>query len=159
MAYFKFGASLVIGRGIGYLVNEVDAAIADYKRRLKKAKMGAVIHGEPKLAWIAMLDKPYKDKVLSLRRKYNEILEETLTLHRNNYFINPAQAVTQSDYDRRNHLSSDGKVKFWRYINRKLQEFDKDQTPFKPTKVVSNMNNSMNEERKRFVLPRPPQVK
>ena len=140
MAYYQFGASLVISKGLSYLINEVDSIIATRKAELKKCRTGSVVHGEPKFVWIALLDKPYTDKVLSLRRKHNEILEETLTLHKNHFIVDPAVAMNRFDYDRSNHLTSSGKINFWKFVDRKLEELDADDSKFRPNKVISNMN-------------------
>ena len=152
MTYFKFGASLVIGKVNGKFVNKIVDEINDRKAKLKKIKAGTVISGEPKLLWMGIIDKPQPDKVLSLRRKHNEILEETLSLHKNCYYITPDRAVNRSDFDRNNNMTSAGKENYWKFIDAMVKKFDREPELFIPKKVVSEMNAKAMERNK----PEPP---
>ena len=48
MAYYQFRASLVIGKGLSVLINEVDTIIATRKAELKKCRTCSVVHRKPK---------------------------------------------------------------------------------------------------------------
>ena len=71
MVYYKFGASLVIGKVIGNWVNKIIVEVNDRFNKLKAKRTGAIVPGEPKFLWVGILDRPKPDKILSQRRKYN----------------------------------------------------------------------------------------
>lgn len=72
------------------------------------------------------LSGPYYQNILSLKRKYNNVLEETLTLQKDTYFLD-----VEND---------DGKVSFWRFLDQHLKHFDRDQIMLEPRKVVTEAN-------------------
>ena len=122
--FFGFGSSLVIGKVIGNLVNAVNVEIQNRREQLRKVKPGAVVSGKPKLIWLSLIGKPHYEKILSLRRKFNEILEETLTMHDNNYFVATDPGIIKENFDQSNNLSSAGKNYFWRFLDLQLKKFD-----------------------------------
>ena len=155
MTYFKFGASLVIGKALGSWLGKLMDAVNDRFKVLKKIRSGAVVEGEPKFIFMGIIERPHPDKVLSLRRKYNEILEETLTLYDECYFFNPKNALSRYDFDRNNHITSAGKVQYWKLIDDLMRRFEIDNTEFRPTKIVTEMNKQA-AENCRYIMPKPP---
>ena len=78
IAFYGFGASLVIGKVMGYLVNSITSIIEERREKMRKIKPGSIISGELAVVWVSLFSRPHYQKVLSLKRKYNEVLEETL---------------------------------------------------------------------------------
>ena len=159
MTYYGFGSSLIIGKVMGHLVNTITSIIDDRKDCMKKLEIGSIHPDEPRMVWISLLSRPHYEKMLSLKRKYNEVLEETLTLHNNTYFLDVEGAVKPYEFDRNNHLTCDGKVSLWRFIDQMLKRFDRDQIGLKLRKVVTEANQRQLAEKSRFILPCPPPVR
>ena len=154
MAYYGSRASQVIGKGLSLLINDIVSEIENQKSKMHKIKPGSVIVGEPKMLWVALINKPHYQKVMSLRRKYNEILEDTLTNYRNCHIIHPTPLLKHY-FDRANYLSCDGMIAFWKDIDEILKNFDqaKDQRQeLKPQKT--KFIPSINEQKRK--LPSPP---
>ena len=162
IAFFGFSMSLVIGKVMGYLVNTVNSLVDDRFQKLRKIKDGVVIDTEPRIVWVSLLTQPHYDKILSLKCKYNEVLEETLTMHKGNYFLDVEGAVKQFEFDRNNHLSCDGHISLWRFIDQHIKRFDRGQLPLEPRKVMTEANRRQKTaelQKNRFLLPRPPPMR
>ena len=140
ITYYKFGVSMVIGKVLGHLINSIITMTNEQKAKLKAVRTGAITPGEPKFLWMGIIDRPKADRVLSLRRKHNEIMEETLTLHDNCFYINLNQALSRYDFDRNNNITTEGKINFWHFIDEGVKQFEVDNRIFAPQKVVTNMN-------------------
>ena len=139
IAYYGQGASLVIGKSLTYFINSIVSIIDTRKSAMRKVKAGSVATGEPRLIWVSFLSKPNYCKVMSLRRKYNKILEESLTMHSNCNILHPIP-ILKNNYDRFNNLSTNGKIEFWRDIDDQLRQFDKEHDQSKamvPRKTAS----------------------
>lgn len=152
--YFGHGTSLVIGNCIAYLVNVITSIVDDRKHQMCHVKAGSVIAGEPEIIWVSLLGKPYYDKVMSLRCKYNEILEETLAMYQNCFIIHPTP-ILKSDFDRSNNLTSNGKEAFWKDIDENLTRFETKPQNFKPKKIVTKMMASKNLKGRKLAEPPP----
>ena len=156
IAFYGFRASLVIGKVMGYLVNSITSIIEERREKMRKIKPGSIIGGEPAVVWVSLLSHPHYQKVLSLKRKYNEVLEETLTLHRLHYFLDIEGAVKQFEFDRNNCLTGSGKVSLWCFIDQHIKRFDRNEISLSPRKVVTEANQRQQQSNARYILPRPP---
>ena len=136
MTYYGFGSSLIIGKVMDHLVNTITSIIDDHKDRMKRLKIGSIHPDEPCMVWLSLLSRPHCEKMLSLKRKYNEVLEETLTPHNNTYFLDVEGAIKPYKFHRNNLLTCDGKVSLWHFIDQMLKRFDHDQIGHEARKVI-----------------------
>ena len=65
MPFYGYGASLVIGKVLGYIINATSCLIESHKEELRKARPGAINPSEPKIIWVSLLGKLYFEKILS----------------------------------------------------------------------------------------------
>ena len=77
--YFDFGVSRIIGDCLEWLVREIDRIITTKKLDVSRKCVGAVMPTEPKIMWFAMIAHPSPSHLLALQRKFNVVLEETLS--------------------------------------------------------------------------------
>ena len=153
-AYYNFGSSKILGKVISYLVKKICNIVETRKMDVRAKKVGAAMEGEPKLIWMKILYKPYKEKILNLCNKYNAILEETLTSFRSTYCME-IKSLNGSNFDATNKLTGYGAEEFWRLFNRKIKEFDRSKDEFLPKKVVTQVQQKASKHRElRFLLPR-----
>ena len=136
------GSSNQIAKCLTWLSGFIENSIEAKKEEMFNIRSGSLSPCEPKVIWIAIL--PFSAETVTikserelLRLKYNAILEETLVHRKNNYFLNPDNAVTQDCFDRNGHLTATGKIKIWKEIDFQIYEFDRQRISLKPAKVVS----------------------
>ena len=123
--HFEYGTSTVIGRCIDGLITQIDAEIDGKKNALKYKRPGVISLLEPKIIWVRMLNRPGVNKILNLREKFNAILEQCLAESRTGYIMDPSAELLQRNmFDRRNNITHEGWVIYWRHINMKLKQFD-----------------------------------
>ena len=89
-----------------------------------------------------------------LRRKYNDMLEETLVSRKHGYVMNVCDALKSSLFDRADNLTNDGKMKLWHEIDQQIKLYDRQELDLTPRLVVSE---SRSIERQK--LPTPPPIK
>ena len=118
-----------------WIVDNVSPIVETRKTDLQIKRAGAVAYSEPRIIWIKMLHRPEKEKLMQLRKKFNEILEETLASHRYTYIMDLDSCLTKSHFDHSNRLNADGKIAFWRHIDDQLKKFDRQEISLKPEKV------------------------
>ena len=87
-------------------------------------RQGAVKRLEPKLVWLKMLDYP-NPMLNMLSKKYNAILEQTLTTFDEGVLIKQLP-MHRSSWDRNGHLTHDGQIAFWKHVSDKIQGLDPD---------------------------------
>ena len=155
-AFYKFGASLVIGDNVEWLIDNITRVVETRKSDLRDRKPGVVTSSEPKLIWIKMLYRPGKERLQKLRTKYNEILEENLANHRFCYIIDPDKGLTNEDFDMSNQLTATGKIAFWQYLDDQLKKFDRQEIELKPQKIITITREQAEQQKAKFILPRPP---
>ena len=92
---------------------------------MKKIKPGSVRTSEqnPKLIWVSLINKPHYQKIMTLRRKFNEILEYTLATYNQCYILH-AMPILKHEFNRDNELSVNGKISLWKDIDEQLNKFN-----------------------------------
>ena len=95
------------------------------KSDLRDKRPGTVNYSEPKFIWVKMLHRPHRKRLLQLRKKFNEIFEETLAGHKYCYILDPDIVLKTDHFDRANCLTSEGKIAFWRFLDEQLKKFDR----------------------------------
>ena len=159
--FYQFGISKIIGRIVTWLVNQFSRITEARREKIRDICRGALMHGEPKFIWVPIVDRPCKDKALSLRTKFNAVLEETLVQHKEHYIMDMNHTLknSQGSFDNTGTFTPDGKVTFWYNVDDNFKKFDKDPLLFKPTVIISNshaLHASKDKDNQRFRLPPPP---
>ena len=85
--YNTYGVETVVTAVVKWAINEMGKAIEAKKDELFKIKPRSVIGSEPKIVWVKMLQRvDTGEKVLTVRGKYNIVLEKLLA-ERNGHYI------------------------------------------------------------------------
>ena len=133
--HFSYGVSRITGRYLNWLITEIDKLVSGRREELRKRKAGSVGGSEPKIIWGRMMDRPnisYND-MLAVRIKYNSILEDILANKRNHYILDVSKEVVHPlNFMYNNQINASGRNDFWLAIDRQLELFDYDKTPFVP---------------------------
>ena len=101
-------------------------AIEAKKDQLYKIKPGSVITSEPKIIWMKMLQRMRSfEKILTVRAKYNSVLESALAERKYHYIIDPNLILRDAAYFTRiNQLNGDGSILFWKELDECIRLFD-----------------------------------
>ena len=156
-AYFGYGASKVFGTIINALVKAIYKEISTRKEDMRKMKKGAVIESEPKVVWMKAIDRPGRDKFLSLRAKYNAVLEETIADYPFSYIMEiDENDFSRDHFDLNNHMRANGMHVYLKSFDRLLRRFDENPARFTPRWVVTEALTKNANENERYLLPKPP---
>ena len=161
-AFYNFGASLVIGDNVEWLIDNFTKAIETRKIDMRNICPGTVASSKPKIVWVKMLSRPGKERLQKLRSKYNEIMEEYLTNHKYSYSLDADQALTPNHFDHNNRLNPVGQHQLWCFIDEQMKKFDRQQVDLKPHKVITIARKQKcqeHQQRQHYILPRPPTVR
>ena len=130
--YFAYGISMISGRCLNWLINEVDQVIEARKDHLCRRRGGTVNLSEPKIIWLAMMNRPNTsyDNMLAVHGKYNRNLKELVAQRINHYYLDMTKQVVE--YNGR------GKDVFWMELDRILEEVDDHKVDLKENLVASD---------------------
>ena len=103
-----------------------------------KIRRGSLLPNEPKLIWVKILMCPrFSEDQISLCKKFNAILEETIHKKKANNILDPNDAVNCNHFDLSDKLTPTGKSVYWKDIDEQLRKFDDQEIDLKPRAVVS----------------------
>ena len=102
--------------------------------------LGAVADGEPKVIWVKMINRHAEyDKVLSIRTRFNNILEELIVDRRYHHVMDVNAALDHANcFSPRNRLSPEGETRFWREIDQQIERFEYKKISLKPIRYELN---------------------
>ena len=120
------------------MLRKIERGVQACRKNLKKLKPGVVVD-ETSIIWVKMFARPRSDdqnlvKVLKLRRKFNETLEDALTECDAMYICNLNSMTEQNFFTAKGGLTKSGQTQIWAEINHQLQLFDMDRSDFQPRK-------------------------
>ena len=147
--HFVFGVSLIAGKCLNYVINEIDRAIESRKDALRRRKPGAVSAAEPKVIWVKMINRYFLNdsRCMEVRGKFNRCLENILANKRNHYIIDVSKHVYFSDMFYPNgDLNPKGKTEFWSQVDAQLEAFDKQKLSLRPV-AISNVPEPVNDSK------------
>ena len=104
------------------------------KDDLFKKRQGVVESSEPKFLWLKMIDwvRGYH-KVLTVRKKFNDAMENVLVYKRSHYILDVNLKINDASYfTDLNALNGDGRVCFWIETDQLLEQFTRDKDKFIP---------------------------
>ena len=139
IGFYKTGAKRTFDAVIKWILRNVDRAIQSKKDSLSRKKPGAVIHSEPKIVWLKMIERVggEYDQALTVRYTFNAALEDQLADRRRHYIIDVGKIMANPNlFSARNALNDDGKDTFWTKVDQQLEDFDYDHDKFKLQKQV-----------------------
>ena len=160
MQFNAYGASHILEKMTTWLVNTIASLINRRKHNTYVVKPGAAVPpDEPSLIWVKMLSRPKlesscRNDIFAMKRKFNYILEETLSGTGNNYILEIESCNTVDEFDRAGDLSQKGKINFWRDIDQKMRKFAKGELSLKPKSLHEQFVTSSHNEW-HFPLPKP----
>ena len=125
--YFSYGISTIIGKCLNWIITEMERVVDARKDELRRKNPGAVAPNEPKIIWVAMMNRPhisYND-MMSVCTKYNKILRDLLAIERNHYFLDFSNKMQQpANFLPSNRITARGKEMFWNELDLNIERFD-----------------------------------
>ena len=119
---------------INWIMNEMDKVIQSKKDQLKQRKAGAIAAGEPKMIWVAMINRMnICSKLLSVRSEFNKAIEACMANRSGHYFLDVASKIEELGYFNQEHkLNEDGKTRLWKEIDYMIEKFDFQKISLRP---------------------------
>ena len=137
----------VMGAIIYYIIKQIDLLVDRHKTDILDKKPGACCDEHPKIVWVRMLKWPKQEfsvevhRAISLRGKFNSILEERLLNAKGSHHI-MSILVDMKEFDMWGDLTTNGKYDFWREVDRAMKKFDLNEITLNPRKNQNVVNKS-----------------
>ena len=139
-----------------YLVKNINRKVDDRFKAIYKKKPGAVKAGEPRIAWVKMLDRPPSIGGKVLKSRHNDILEELLFEEGHSHIVEIRSLNQDRFFDQCGKLLAEGRVQFFKELDHVLKEFDRNKIELMPRKPSSSLKEKDNtQERTKVVSPAP----
>ena len=92
--HFTYGIEIILTPLICWIIQEMKNAVEAKKEQLYKLKPGILTAGEPKIIWVKILQRMRsKEKIFTVRSKFNNLIEEMIVKEKNHYLIDPNPAM------------------------------------------------------------------
>ena len=146
--FYTFGASYILGSAIYFIIRQMNMLIERRRIDLLDKKPGVVMPDYPKIIWTRMLKRPKhimtlgSNKALSIRGRFNAVLEEQLAAAGDNLRL-ISITIPDSEFDLSGYLTSARKASFWREIDRGMKKFNEGDI-----KLLPRNNNSQKHQDK-----------
>ena len=135
MNHYSYGVSMMSGKCIDWLLNNMKRVIEAKKDHLRCRRAGAVMSNEPKIISIKMINRSNKQKILAVRNKFNRALKDLLADSRYHYILDLGKMVEDArNFTNNNLLNARGQGVFWLEIDRLIEHFDYHKEHLRPTK-------------------------
>ena len=135
IGHYKYGVSIIAEKILHWLVSNMSRAIEARKDDLARVKAGAMVSSEPKFIWIAMVNRiGCYDKALSMRNKFNAILEDILVDYKGHFIANISKQMADTAFYTSTSLSGIGTTHFWLELHKTLADFDAHDISLRPLK-------------------------
>ena len=140
-----------------WILNNISCTIQSKKDTLILRKLGVASDGEPKVMWVKMINHHTEyDKVLTLRSRFNNILEQLLFDRKHHYIMDVNGAVDSSNcFTSRNRLTAEGETCFWHEVDQQIEKFEYKKLSLKPQQqnTVQGSGSSRTKPLKRNKMP------
>ena len=103
---YEFGARHICSEITKWLVDEIEDAVNDRKKQMKKIRHGSVMSNEPKIIYVKMVYRPKRSDIQALRNIFNFALENQLVNRHNHYIL--GVHTKNSDFDHTNCFTDKG---------------------------------------------------
>ena len=152
IGHYKFGISAISEQVIKWTVTNLNRAIETRRDDLTRVKPGAATSSEPKFVWVKVINRiGCHDKALSVRTKFNRILEGVLDQHRNHYIMDISQSLSNVNYFHSNTLNRVGAIRFWVELDAMIKKYELDGISLQPLKAED-----VQDEKYKMPPPPPP---
>ena len=139
--FFAFGVRTILEKEVTWLMKQMEHAFLSRRDALKAKSLGAA--GKyPKIIWIKMLPRPYVkshpikffNNTISLRQKYNEIIETTALSMQQVFIMEIEKKFTEqtNNFDQLARLTFQGKKAFWQNFDYQFKRFDRGEIQLPP---------------------------
>ena len=109
IGHYKFGISLITGKILHWLISEMNKVVEIRCDDLIRSKEGSAVASEPKFVWVKMINRVgCHDRALSVRHKFNTILEDTLTEFKNHYIMDISRKMNEASFFINEVVNQDG---------------------------------------------------
>ena len=145
----EFGDSmvLIVENALDWIIHHIEHAVTCKKEELFKRKPGAVAStSEPKIVWVKMINRPTQNRLLNVRSKFNQLLENNVVDKPNHYIMDVNQALFKDPgnyFTHNNELNDVGKVRYWFEVDSQLEEFDLRQRSLHPVYQEFRQNKNL----------------
>ena len=132
IGHYHYGVSIMIQKVMSW----INRAIMTRKDDLSRAKAGTTSHSESKIVWIAMIDRVgCQDWALSIRNKFNSILETILADFDHHYIANINKPLSDSSFFSGTTLATSVTLRYWLEVDKIIKEFDTHNISLRPIKA------------------------
>ena len=157
--HFTFGISLIAGKCLNWIINNMERAIEAKKEDLRRRKPGAVSPNEPKIVWVKMVGR-FSDPnragipILAVHNKFNCALEELLANRRCHYILDAGAALADAScFTYNGQLTARRKGKFWEEVDCQIEKFDYQKITLLPTATQKPKQIAAPESATEWVFP------
>ena len=141
-----FGIGSILTKWVQWLWRMLDRLIETRKQDLFAKRPGSVAGRDPRIIWIKMIERPHvprtdkRYKTLSLRTKFNDIVDELVNGKRNNYSLS-IDSLEQHHFSPLGELNDFGRMQLWKEIDYYFKQFNRSvadlNTPDKRKKPIT----------------------
>ena len=161
--FFDFGATRELAALVNWLTRQIDITIWHKRLQITEKKPGAVNINDPLIIFTTMIRRPITfpqgskaESICSLRRKFNEILNEAVARQGNN-ILTVKSCDAPEHFDRSGKLSTLGRKTYWEEIDYLIERFDHNKVKLFP-KLKNNSDHRLlhHDSQPRRKMPTPP---
>ena len=142
-AHFDCGIKKVMIKWTSWITNLVEKLVDIRREQLMDKKAGAVAGSDPKIIWVKMITRPFVNQcdarfpVLSLRNKFNGILEDLAHMKRNVHILEVNALEEERHFSPAGQLNQFGAMQFWKEVDYHIKRFDRREVDLKPIRKGS----------------------
>ena len=133
----KFNPKKLIRAEVYWLQQQVSKYLLARRENLRNHRPGAITIEETCVIWVKMLARPLSQKedlirILKLRRKFNDLLDELCRENDINHTMMLTSVNEYGPFDISGDLTCSGQTQFWIEVNNNMKLFDYHQIELKP---------------------------
>ena len=145
--YHNFGFKQIIKHELKWLIPQLNHYLATRRENLKSTRIGSVSSEPTRIIWVKMLARPLSSnneliKILKLRRKFNETLEDLLAHEKYTHIMSIVELSEEKYFTYSGHLTELGKTNFWCELIATLKRFDYHDDELIPLKLQHQCQNT-----------------
>ena len=132
-----YGIKEMLSKWVTWIWKMLDRLIEIRKQDLFAKRPGAVGSKDPKVIWIKMIDRPHvlrpdpRFKVLSIRPKFNDAIDEITQNKRNNFCLG-IDSLEARHFGPNGELNDFGSLQYWKELDYYFKKFDRREIPLPP---------------------------
>ena len=136
----------ILKKSLKWLITQINRMLKAQHEDLKAKKVGSVATDHMQVIWMKMFPRPISAngnlvKILKLRRKFNETLEELLTDEENMHILSITNLTESNYFSYSGDLTAKGMKVFWMEVNHQMKRFNYHEIDLTPVKYTSSAVN------------------